>query len=117
MVVPPPGLFSITIGWPRRAESLSPTARATMSTPPPGGKGTTNLIARVGRPAPARPPQRKGARCRARCASLDLDASLLHHLRPQRVLARDQRIQLLGLAANGDAALRHQAFLHLRRRD
>src|SRR5438552_7756639 len=39
--MPAPGLFSITIGWPSRVESFSDTARATMSTPPPGGNGTT----------------------------------------------------------------------------
>src|SRR2546423_14561476 len=48
MVVPAPGLFSMMTGCPRRGESFSPTARATMSTPPPGGNGTMNRIGREG---------------------------------------------------------------------
>src|SRR5260221_10961904 len=48
MVVPAPGLLSITTGWPSRGASFSPTARATMSTPPPGGNGTMKRIGRDG---------------------------------------------------------------------
>src|SRR5213592_4844466 len=48
MVVPAPGLFSMMIGWPRRGESFSPTARATMSTPPPGGNGAMKRIGFAG---------------------------------------------------------------------
>src|SRR5258706_14506883 len=48
MVVPAPGLLSITTGWPRRGASFSPSARATMSTPPPGGNGTMKRIGRDG---------------------------------------------------------------------
>src|SRR6266850_2413163 len=48
MVVPAPGLLSITTGCPSRGESFSPTARATMSTPPPGGNGTMKRTGRAG---------------------------------------------------------------------
>src|SRR6266851_1431040 len=48
MVVPAPGLFSMMIGWPSRGDSFSPSARATMSTPPPGGKGTMKRIGLAG---------------------------------------------------------------------
>src|SRR5687768_12791131 len=48
MVMPAPGLFSITIGWPSRGESFSPMARATMSTPPPGGNGAMKRIGFAG---------------------------------------------------------------------
>src|SRR5437868_1924612 len=48
IVVPAPGLLSITTGWPRRGASFSPIERATMSTPPPGGKGTTKRIGFAG---------------------------------------------------------------------
>lgn len=36
MMVPPPGLFSTTTGWPRTAASLSATMRAEVSVEPPG---------------------------------------------------------------------------------
>src|ERR687896_2032762 len=48
MVAPAPGRFSMTIAWPRRPLNFSPTVRATMSTPPPGGKGAMNRIGLVG---------------------------------------------------------------------
>ena len=41
---PPPGLLSITMGWPSCAPSSGPMARMRVSTAPPGGKGMTNLI-------------------------------------------------------------------------
>src|SRR5919108_727626 len=46
--MPAPGLFSTTMDWPRRGESLSAIARDTMSTPPPGGKGATKRIVLTG---------------------------------------------------------------------
>ena len=39
-----PGLFSTTMGCPRRSESFGPTVRAMMSMPVPGVNGTTTLI-------------------------------------------------------------------------
>jgi hypothetical protein len=41
MLVPAPGLFSITTGWPSRSDSHFPMMRETMSAPPPGGNPTT----------------------------------------------------------------------------
>jgi hypothetical protein len=35
MLVPAPGLFSITKGWPRLLDSAWPSVRATASTAPP----------------------------------------------------------------------------------
>jgi hypothetical protein len=43
-----PGRFSITTGWPSRADSGWPTARAIMSVAPPGGNGRISRIARAG---------------------------------------------------------------------
>ena len=45
--VAPPGRLSTSTGWPQAAPSLSAMARASVSSPPPAGKGT---ISRVGRP-------------------------------------------------------------------
>ena len=36
-MVPEPGLFSTTTGWPQRCVSWAPTARAMRSMPPPAG--------------------------------------------------------------------------------
>jgi hypothetical protein len=36
MLPPPPGRFSITIGWPRRSASRGPMSLATVSELPPG---------------------------------------------------------------------------------
>src|SRR5215471_16082424 len=41
MVPPAPGRFSTTMVWPQRLLNSSPMVRATMSTAPPGGKGTS----------------------------------------------------------------------------
>src|SRR5579864_5729768 len=47
-MAPPPGLLSMTTGWPRLSDSFCPTIRAIRSLPPPGVKPTTIWIARVG---------------------------------------------------------------------
>src|SRR5579871_2974930 len=47
-MAPPPGLFSMTTGWPRRSDSFCPTIRAIRSLPPPGVNPTTMRIARDG---------------------------------------------------------------------
>src|SRR6185295_4392566 len=44
----PPGRFSITTDWPQRADSLSASRRAVMSTPEPGPSGRMNLTGRCG---------------------------------------------------------------------
>src|SRR4030081_2815042 len=41
MVPPAPGRFSMMTDWPQRRASSSPSVRATMSTAPPAGKGTS----------------------------------------------------------------------------
>jgi hypothetical protein len=43
-----PGLFSITIGWPKCLLAASEIARITMSVEPPAGHGTTMLTGFVG---------------------------------------------------------------------
>src|SRR3954454_13259793 len=48
MVVPAPGLFSITTGWPSALESDGAMTRAVTSLTPPGGKFTTIRIGFVG---------------------------------------------------------------------
>src|SRR4051812_19058471 len=48
MVVPAPGLFSITTGWPSALESDGAMTRAVTSLTPPGGKFTTIRIGLVG---------------------------------------------------------------------
>ena len=48
MLLPAPGLFSITNGWPNRSESHCPMMRATGSDAPPGTKPTTQRTGRVG---------------------------------------------------------------------
>ena len=51
----PPGLFSITTGWPHFWVSFSANTRAPMSAPAPGPNGTMNFTGRVGQvSAPAR---------------------------------------------------------------
>ncbi|MOA06288.1 hypothetical protein D3C78_1259190 [compost metagenome] len=60
----PPGLFSITTGWPSFADSLVPTSRATASVEPPAANGTTMRIGLVGKSAACATDSR-GARARA----------------------------------------------------
>src|SRR5215831_7421403 len=50
MLVPAPGLFSITTCWPQILDSRSAVMRATVSVDPPGAYGTT----RTGRVGQAR---------------------------------------------------------------
>src|SRR6476646_3539694 len=61
MIVPPPALFSTTIGWPRIFSSRSPSTRAPVSVTPPGAYGTTMRIGRSGQ-ACARPGRGTNAR-------------------------------------------------------
>src|SRR6202140_1484351 len=44
-----PGLFSMTTGWPHASLSFGAISRATMSTPPPGAKGTMTCTGRTGK--------------------------------------------------------------------
>src|SRR4051794_35502821 len=44
----PPGLFSITTGWPHFCVSFSANSRPPMSAPAPGPNGTMNFTVRVG---------------------------------------------------------------------
>src|SRR3990167_5417779 len=48
MMVEAPGLLSMTTGLPRRVDSFWPSARATASVPPRGGKGATRRTVRWG---------------------------------------------------------------------
>ena len=48
MLVPAPGLFSITTCWPQIRDSRSAVMRATVSVDPPGAYGTTMRTGRVG---------------------------------------------------------------------
>src|SRR5215831_15263306 len=48
MLVPAPGLFSITTCWPQILDSRSVVMRATVSLDPPGAYGTTTRTGRVG---------------------------------------------------------------------
>src|SRR6516165_4915042 len=48
MVVPAPGLFSTTTGWPSSSLIFDAKSLALISTPPPGVNPTTNLIGRLG---------------------------------------------------------------------
>src|SRR6516162_3579390 len=48
MLVPAPGLFSITTCWPQILDSQSAVMRATVSVDPPGAYGTTTRTGRVG---------------------------------------------------------------------
>src|SRR3954467_12800336 len=48
MLLPPPGLFSITTGWPSFSCSHCAVSRASTSVVPPGGYGTTQCTARFG---------------------------------------------------------------------
>ncbi len=48
MEPPAPGLLSTTMGTPSRRPSDSVYMRAITSTEPPGGKGTTRVMGRVG---------------------------------------------------------------------
>src|SRR3981081_691604 len=58
MLPPAPPPFSITIGCPRELRMRSAMMRAAASVDPPGGNGTTSVMARDGKPcacAPAMP--------------------------------------------------------------
>src|SRR5580700_5779546 len=44
-----PGLFSMTTGWPQAALSFGAISRATISTPPPGAKGTMTCTGCAGK--------------------------------------------------------------------
>src|SRR6266478_2557067 len=48
MLVPAPGLFSITTCWPQVLDSRSAVMRATVSVDPPGAYGTTTRTGRLG---------------------------------------------------------------------
>src|SRR5262245_34594703 len=48
IVVPPPGRFSTSTGWPRPFDMSCARSRPRKSTTPPGGYGTTSLIGRAG---------------------------------------------------------------------
>jgi len=48
MVLPAPGLFSMTMDWPRNSPSGSAMMRETMSVPPPGPKPTMTRMGLVG---------------------------------------------------------------------
>src|ERR1700682_310165 len=48
MLPPAPGRLSMTTGWPHASVSFCPIARATTSSEPPAGKGTTRRIGLVG---------------------------------------------------------------------
>src|SRR5438045_577 len=48
MMVPAPGLFSITTLWPSRSDIEPPTRRAMMSVEPPGANGTSQRSGRLG---------------------------------------------------------------------
>jgi len=48
ILVPAPGRFSMTKGWPSRSDSHWPISRARMSNAPPGGTGTTIRTGRAG---------------------------------------------------------------------
>src|SRR5262245_22417629 len=48
MLVPAPGLFSITTCWPQIRDSRSAVMRATVSVDPPGAYGTTMRTGRAG---------------------------------------------------------------------
>jgi len=43
MMFCPPGLFSITMGWPSTLDKRSPRRRATLSGPEPGGWDKMNF--------------------------------------------------------------------------
>src|SRR4051795_4678507 len=47
-MAPPPGLFSMTTGWPKLSDSFCPYTRAMMSLPPPALKPTMMWIGRAG---------------------------------------------------------------------
>ncbi|MDT4823992.1 hypothetical protein FQZ97_572330 [compost metagenome] len=48
IMVPAPGLFSTSTGWPRRLCSRSASRRDMMSAAPPGENGTTSVTGLVG---------------------------------------------------------------------
>ena len=48
MLLPAPGLFSITNCWPSFSDRRWPISRAMMSVEPPGGYPTTHFTGRVG---------------------------------------------------------------------
>jgi hypothetical protein len=48
IMLPAPGLFSTTKGWPNALEKCCASTRARMSVPPPGGEGTITFTGRAG---------------------------------------------------------------------
>src|SRR5712675_3386051 len=84
MVPPAPGRFSMMTDWPQRRASSSPSVRATMSTAPPAGKGTSRCTGFDGKAscAPAVPAApRSGA---TSTASRRNDPAMVRH--PMAVL-------------------------------
>jgi hypothetical protein len=65
IVLPAPGVFSITTGWPSLRDSGSDRMRATTSMTPPAAKGTTTRTGREG----------YGACARARAGAASMAAS------------------------------------------
>src|SRR5258706_1308436 len=104
---PAPPRFSITNGWPSASASLVVSARAVMSLPPPGAKGTITFTGFEG----------YGCACAAHASvmhdrsianrsidlpgSVDRDARGLHELAPLVALGADVRGEGFGRSADG----------------
>ena len=76
MTVLPPGRLSTTTDWPNVLLILSPIRRASGSTLPPGGNGTTSLIGLLGKVA-------------AVCADADNGTTAAHAARNTAANGRD----------------------------
>src|SRR5262249_33868718 len=119
MLLPAPGLFSITICWPHTSESRLVRMRATTSVPPPGGNGTTRRTKRFGQDeAPCAPAWRAKAGARAAAAQnraawrrVIMRSSQASLVEPETPLAGGRSYMREATAARGAPQSRRRALL------
>src|SRR5688572_17833727 len=130
---PAPGLFSITIGWPRCFDASSASLRRWVSVEPPAGQGTMRVIARVGKSWAAAGPATSPAASRAaaaraltvvmtlmtppcvRVSGVGLDAGALYDALPLGDLAVEEARGLGGARSDRFHAERREAIAQFRR--
>src|SRR5258705_1753667 len=116
---PAPPRFSITNGWPSASASLVVSARAVMSLPPPGAKGTITFTGFEGygcayaAHASVMHDRSIANRSIDLPGSVDRDARGLHELAPLVALAADVRGEGFGRSADGLHAEGRELLSHL----
>src|SRR5262245_7837031 len=123
----PPGRLSTMICWPRDSVSLTPIVRASVSTLPPGGNGTTRRTGRAGyccagaalansaTQSTSNDEKPPGLTAGPLTGRLRAQAGDLDHFRPLRNLGAERGGELFRRAPGGVGAFRGESGLHVRR--